>query len=904
MAVAPHLEPATRSATTIRWGVAWSVALGFLSAWLAVGSLGVLTASLQNLLAWLALVTSLLSARPRFTHRMWLALLATAAILLMLGRWVQAPDHSLVLVMALVLSWSSAGLQGRERRVLALASVSVLALALFRFAQQSLPAVWLLSDQIGAVLGLAAGTLTGRPLTIGASFGGLDFLLVVSVFLVGWSALLRRNRGASLTMALVAMLIAHLAYLVLVSLLNDLTRLVPPVPPPGPDNPYVPPPFSWSVILHQCLPWYMPALAAGLQAALVLVLMRNGTYAIPPATADAGPGRSAASRNRVVVAIAVLAVLIPLWGALCRLDRLEGKRILANAQGQLDWNRPQHDQYGQDSAGTLGMLSALVESLGATLHTSSEFSQAELDTADLLLLVEPDASLTGDQQNRIWDYVRNGGSLLVVSEGFSAENGLQRVVNELLRDTSIAVRSDAAVSETRDWWGSLRALHHPAMQAASPHMARIVSDQGASLQVSWPARPLLAGVWGWSTAEPISRDENVWGYQEGQRLGDLTLAAEQQVGSGRVVVVGDVTCFSNEGLADGYPWASQLLSYLTAPAGGPQALWRQAGLLLTLITLLVVLTRNLAGVTVAVASVCLALSLTYCHSFSAASTLLIPDGTRIATPTGSSNGNRLAYIDASHLAPFSRQSWGYDALNGLVLNLERNGYLPLMLHDHLPQRLSKAGVLVSIAPAQALSQAECRQIRRFVEEGGSLVCMVGAEEANGSDNLLTQLGMDVPVSPVPAAGTQYEPEPFGRTTADYLQVEQEDGTAYNVSLRLFAAWPVEALKMNSDNTEVIAYASNTLPYVESDTELPVVLLHSIKEGLIVLIGDTHFAMYRNLEYVGGATFAGRHENALFWRWLLTQLKGEPQWVPPRPPELPAGNAEPDSEEMPSSEEES
>ncbi len=220
MAVARHLEPASQTAPTLRMGVAGSVALGFLAAWLAAGSLGVLTSSLQNLLAWLAMVASLLSARPQSTRRWWLALLASAVILLVLGRWVHAPGDSLVLVVALVLSWSSTGLRGRERQVLALASLSVLALALFRFAQQSLPAVWMLSDQFGAVLGLAAGTLTGRPLTIGASFGGLDFLLVVSVFLVGWSALLRRNRGASLTMALVAMLIVHLAYLVLLSLLN------------------------------------------------------------------------------------------------------------------------------------------------------------------------------------------------------------------------------------------------------------------------------------------------------------------------------------------------------------------------------------------------------------------------------------------------------------------------------------------------------------------------------------------------------------------------------------------------------------------------------------------------------------------------------------------------------------
>jgi len=406
-------------------------------------------------------------------------------------------------------------------------------------------------------------------------------------------------------------------------------------------------------------------------------------------------------------------------------------------------------------------------------------------------------------------------------------------------------------------------------------------------------------------AEPMARDENHWGYQEGQRLGDLVLAAEQKMGAGRVVVVGDVTALSNEGLADGYPMVSHLLGYLASSASGPQAMWRQAGRVVTLLALLILLTRDLIGVRVAICSACLALSFVCCHGLNQAASTIIPDGTRIATPAGSSVGSRLAYIDATHLEPASRQHWGYDSLNGLVLNLQRNGYLPLMLHDHLEARLPGAGLFISIAPAQMFSRAERQRVRQFVEEGGSLICMVGAEEAAASANLLAAMGLNVPVSPVSTDAAQYEPEPFGRTKADYLQVEPEDGTPpYNVALRLHAAWPVEAQKMNSESTEVIAYARNTLPYVESDTELPVILLHSVKEGLVVLIGDTCFAMNRNLEYVGGEPFAGRHENAQFWRWLLTQLKGEPEWVPPRPPAQPAGAEQADSEEMPSSEEES
>ena len=158
---------------------------------------------------------------------------------------------------------------------------------------------------------------------------------------------------------------------------------------------------------------------------------------------------------------------------------------------------------------------------------------------------------------------------------------------------------------------------------------------------------------------------------------------------------------------------------------------------------------------------CLALALVCCQGFNAASALLIPDGRRIATPTGSPVGSRLAYIDATHLEPASRQFWGFDSLNGLMLNLQRNGYLPLMLHDHLAERLPGAGLFISIAPAQAFSRAELQQVRQFVEEGGSLICMVGAEDAAASASLLAELGLNVPVSPVPTGGTQYEPEPFG-----------------------------------------------------------------------------------------------------------------------------------------------
>ena len=125
----------------------------------------------------------------------------------------------------------------------------------------------------------------------------------------------------------------------------------------------------------------------------------------------------------------------------------------------------------------------------------------------------------------------------------------------------------------------------------------------------------------------------------------------------------------------------------------------------------------------------------------------------------------------------------------------------------------------------------------------------------------------------PQPGTGLEPEPFGRTKADYLEVEEDSQPPYQAAVRFHAAWPVETIEPTETDTEVLAYGRNTLPVVESEAELPVILMHSVGRGRVVLIGDTAFAMNKNLEYIGGEPFYGGHENAHFWRWLLTQLRG-------------------------------
>jgi hypothetical protein len=60
------------------------------------------------------------------------------------------------------------------------------------------------------------------------------------------------------------------------------------------------------------------------------------------------------------------------------------------------------------------------------------------------------------------------------------------------------------------------------------------------------------------------------------------------------------------------------------------------------------------------------------------------------------------------------------------------------------------------------------------------------------------------------------------------------------------------------------------------------LMSRIGKGAVVVVGDSAFALNKNLEIESGAAFEGMRENPDFWRWLLTDLWEQEAWIPPRP----------------------
>ena len=265
----------------------------------------------------------------------------------------------------------------------------------------------------------------------------------------------------------------------------------------------------------------------------------------------------------------------------------------------------------------------------------------------------------------------------------------------------------------------------------------------------------------------------------------------------------------------------------------------------------------------------LSLSLGICTRLSLDASRVVPDGRLIETKTAD-RPYRLAYIDASHLEAFSDKNWMFDAINGLALTLMRNGYLVATMPEVTQERLERADIVVSIAPARPFSEEERQRLHTFVQDGGILICTVGAEQAPASASLLHDFGLRIPVSQVSTLGQWQEPEPMGHFRSLFLSVNDSGNGDYKAGVVFYTGWPVEA---EGEDAEFLVHGKKNVPLVVS---------RKLGQGRIIVIGDPGFALNKNLEYIGGQPFDGRYENAHFWRWLISHVTGRKEWFPPAP----------------------
>ena len=159
--------------------------LGLAGAWVAAGDAGLLGHPLRHALTWLALGAAAVVHRPA-PRRSWpargvLALALLVAVGLLAPPWPAAN----VLAVALVLAALAVGDRDVPRRVLVLGAVAVAVLGVWCLARTSIGSCWLVADAAGTAIGRVAAMLFRQPLSVGATFAGLDYLVVMLVFYAG-----------------------------------------------------------------------------------------------------------------------------------------------------------------------------------------------------------------------------------------------------------------------------------------------------------------------------------------------------------------------------------------------------------------------------------------------------------------------------------------------------------------------------------------------------------------------------------------------------------------------------------------------------------------------------------------------------------------------------------------------
>lgn len=834
-------------------------AVAFLcAAWVVSGGCGLLARPFAGGLTWCALAVIGMAIPPKRDSgvRIWgvfvLGLLTAAAAMASASEVVRLAG---IAVCAAALS--TIAREPLAQRIVRFSSQAVAVLAIYRFALISIPFVWHSSDTISSLLGASASVLWGHPISVGPTFAGLDHLVLMVAFVVGWAIELRPPQWRPVLIALSAIVVGQAVYLLCLSLAFDLSSMIPAAPIETPPDPYVPPDWFWGNAVRAWLPWNVPVVAVVWHSIVVVAMLWFGPYR-PVASVEEVP--FAFRLDWQAWACIAAAALLPVVSMLSlgRSD-LSEKTVLVFDQGYLDWDVPVHDRYGADSSGRFGMLPTFVTSLGGQLVRSKELTDEELAAADVLLLIHPNQPWPDGMIARIHDYVRKGGSLLVAAGPRMQDSTAASSHNEVLEPLGMPVRFDTTISRTESWRHALQTAH-PAALGLGDDRDRVGMGAAASVQLPWRASPMLLGRWGWSDSGSDFFLTGLTQWDAEERLGDLVLAGERRFGSGRVVVLGDNGCFTNQGNVRSYRFTGRLLSYLAHSAGSPQVWWRQLAGLVLAVGLFCFWMRPIHAEILAISTLAFLLASLLVVMLTCRSWEVYPDG-RVGTP------NNLAYIDASHLEAYSESPWNSKGVDGLALTLMRNGYLVLAADDLSVDRLRQAGMLVSIAPAQGFSGKERRRIYQFVEDGGVFVCMAGAMDGQKANGLLEAFGMRVPKGFHRPSQQSSDALPLGCRYRPY-----PDGDNPVSAVVFHAAWPVAPF---GPATTSLASAEGAV-----SGQWEAVIAEYSSRGRAILIGDTCFAMNRTLENQNGGTLTGNRVNAHFWRWLIGQLPGHEPWQPP------------------------
>jgi len=479
------------------------------------------------------------------------------------------------------------------------------------------------------------------------------------------------------------------------------------------------------------------------------------------------------------------------------------------SKGILDWNLPSFGTLGLKTIGMFGLLPDYLESAGNNVVFIDQINDVNLVSVDVLVMINIDHLLLPEEHRSVWSFVERGGGLLILGDHTDLR-GVMNSTNILLSPTNIRFKFDSGFHFKRLWDNCLTLLPHQINYGVNK-ANEIFMGIGASLDIDYPAEPIIISNFAFSD---WGNYKNVQGaylgnyqYNSGEQVGDIILCAEERIGEGKVVVFGDTSPFQNPCVPYNYKFILNVFSYLSSNNVLIKNNWIS---LFFVIIISVILydenkTMNEKRLIMAASIISLSLMLSNASIFNNGKYEV---------------GSKVAFIDITHCNQFNMEPWTEDSVGGLIINLIRNDYKPILLRDFNDILINENNLLIMIAPVQSLTSKEIRLIESFTNNGGNVILSFGWKFRNQQKNLLNLIGLDIapiPLGPYPYFDTQY--------------IRRGSETKF------FDSWKI----IHNEQCEIIYEAT-----LDGDT-YSIVAKVDIGAGSIVLISDDKFLLDKNLE---------------------------------------------------------
>jgi hypothetical protein len=752
-----------------------------------------------------------------------------------------------LLISGLDLSLWTMDRKRKELRFLAIASFGYA--FVFLLVHTILP-LWSIYQQGSLLVSHAIGVIAGAPLLLGPTASGQGIVLVSLVFMISIFILIpekTKKDTARFAISIGGVLIVWFFYLIFLGYATYTSK-------------------SDTMLFH---PWFYLLILIPLFG----YLFKSRTLEIPQ---EIPPQRSALKKlfkNGAVWAALFLFLSSTLLTVFVNASAplADHRKIVFYGDHMLGtWDVPEYGKYGKDAVGMFGLLPVYLTTLGyetellvsnrtrfldtvqpqdqnitrylnisdyTTIVETNKITEDHLRDAAVFVVTNLNISFSREEQTIIWEYVHKGGSLLVLGDHTNV-GGLQTPLNELLSPVGIRFRFDAALplDDTFKWLTCTHLHHHP-ITAFLPGLDTLQYGVGASLDVSPSSLPIIIGTCALSD-EGNETNEDIaflgdYEYNKGEQLGDVILVAGSFYGEGKVLVFGDTSSFQNAALTFSIPFIQRTFSWLTSTQTSTIIALQIGVALFFLLSALVVyrLWKDTTfHFTVFPLLLCVSLLLT------ASLNPLLLRGTEDIP------SDNIVCIDASHNERFTMESFTDESVNGLVVNLQRNNFLPVLLRDFSKEKISERGMLVFIAPTAPFTGDEVNFLEQYTANGGFIILATGYEDKGASTSLLKAFDVDIeqiPLGPVP--------------------YWESNTTLYQNEPRFVDSWP-----LSFTQNQTVSYYNFT--WANRTYHLVVFIPHGA--GGLLVIGDSQFLLDKNIESI----YDYWPGNILFLKYLLDELK--------------------------------